>query len=454
MSEVTLTKESAEAVRETMAAKFLELTNSPEFSGRVEKTEGVKKMMEFHEKFLAADTPEKIKALMPAFDDMLKIKGLEEEIKKINSRFEKKKGRKSANSYELGIKKALRYLEKKGTLKNANNQPVKIKFLLPGEKAVDNPMSDTTSVVPVATGAAPYQLTEFRPGLTDITRRKPYIVELVDFTRTDAEFIVWVEKQDIYPGVAYDVAEGAAASALLASFRLVEMSTQLTEITLLSRVTKRMLADVNAIQQNIFTELMELGKLRFDYEVVFGSGSGNQLNGITNLAQKFSNNSGLAVTSPNVYDCIRAAALQIRTNGIYPSAGAEIIEIFEPDTVIMNPADVEKMDLTKDTLGRYVLDQLTYPEDSIYAGRRIAGLRVVENIGMTAGTILVMDAKKAHAVMKQAPEITIGYINTDFSDNIVTIKMDMRVGFYIKTIEQRAFVMDTIANIQAAIVAV
>ena len=119
----------------------------------------------------------------------------------------------------------------------------------------------------------------------------------------------------------------------------------------------------------------------------------------------------------------------------------------------MNPADLEKMDLAKDTLGRYVLDQLTYPEDSIYAGRRIAGLRVVENIGMTAGTILVMDAKKAHAVMRQAPEITIGYINTDFSDNIVTIKMDMRVGFYIKTIEQRAFVMDTIANIQAAIVA-
>lgn len=147
----------------------------------------------------------------------------------------------------------------------------------------------------------------------------------------------------------------------------------------------------------------------------------------------------------------------MKINGVKSgtAAAGEVINIFEPNEIVMHPADVAQMDLTKDTLTRYVLDQQTFPADSINAASKaIAGLRITENIGMTQGSVLVMDAIKSHARIREDAEVVLGYNSTDFQDNLVSVKGVLRAAHYIKSNQVNAFVADTFANIKASIQAV
>lgn len=320
---------------------------------------------------------------------------------------------------------------------------------------VDNPMSDATSVVPVAANAAPFQIAQFEPGLTRVTRRQLALLDVVNVARTIDEFIVWVEQTNIDTGIAFNIAEGGSNSGSYGSFRFSEYSTQARKINALSKVTTELLDDLQDLQAQVQEEIIELIKLRADNNVLSGTGTAPQIKGITGYAQAFSNFGSLAVASPNNYDALIAAILQIRANGTKSgiAAGGEVINIFEPNTIVMNPVDVAQMDLTKDTLGRYVLDQMTYPE-VVTGNKRIGGMNVIENIVIPQGSYLVMDASKSHVRIREDAELMLGYVNTDFADGLITIKGEIRLAHFIKGVETNAFVYDTFANTKSLIAAV
>lgn len=324
-----------------------------------------------------------------------------------------------------------------------------------GEK-VDNPMSDATSVVPIGSGV-PFSLTQFEPGLTRVTRRKPFIVQLVDLARTMTQVVAWVEQTNIDTGVAFSIAEGAAGSGTYGSFRWTENSSPVQRIQAMSKMTNEMLADLASAQNEVQTEIMELMGLKLDTQVLNGSGNAPQLKGILQYAQAFSNAGSLSVAAPNNYDAIVAAILQVKINGVASgiAGGGEIINIFDANEIVAHPADIAQMDLTKDTLTRYVLDQQTYPDNIMSSVQKaIAGLRVTENIGMTKGSVLVMDASKSHARIREDAQLTLGYNGTDFQDNMVSVKGVLRAGHFVKSNQVNAFVSDTFANIKTAIQAV
>lgn len=318
---------------------------------------------------------------------------------------------------------------------------------------VDNPMSDATSVVPIGSGV-PFSLTQFEPGLTRVSRRKPFIIQLIDLARTMTQIVAWVEQTNIDTGVAFSIAEGAAGSGTYGSFRWTENSTTAQRIQAMSKITNEMLADVTNAQNEVQTEIMELLALKLDQQVLNGNGAAPQLKGILQYAQAFANAGSLSVAAPNNYDAVIAAILQIKINGVKSgiAAAGEVINIFDANEIVMHPADVAQMDLTKDTLTRYVLDQQTFP--SSLTAKAIAGLTITENIGMTQGSVLVMDASKSHARIREDAEIVLGYNSTDFQDNMVSVKGTLRAAHYIKSNQVNAFVSDTFANIKTSIQAV
>lgn len=321
---------------------------------------------------------------------------------------------------------------------------------------VDNPMSDATSVVPIGSGV-PFSLTQFEPGLTRVSRRKPFITQLIDLARTMTQIVAWVEQTNIDTGVAFSITEGAAGSGTYGSFRWTENSVTAQRIQTMSKITNEMLADLSNAQNEVQVEIMELLALKLDQQILNGSGGAPQLKGILQYAQAFSNAGSLSVAAANNYDAVIAAILQVKINGVKSgiAAAGEVINIFEPNEIVMHPADVAQMDLTKDTLTRYVLDQQTFPADSINAASKaIAGLRITENIGMTQGSVLVMDASKSHARIREDAEVVLGYNSTDFQDNLVSVKGVLRAAHYIKSNQVNAFVADTFANIKASIQAV
>lgn len=316
-------------------------------------------------------------------------------------------------------------------------------------KKVDNPMSDATSVVPIGTGI-PQSLTQFEPGLTRVSRRKPFITQLIDLARSMSLVISWVEQTNVDTGTAFSISEGGAGSGTYGSFRWTENFSQVQNIQAMSKITNEMLADLNNAQNEVQVEIMELLGLKLDSQVLNGNGTAPQMKGILQYAQAFTNAGNLSVAAPNNYDALIAAILQIKINGVKSgiAAAGEVINIFEPTDIVLHPADKTAMELTKDTLNRYVMQM--YP-DLATGGKSIADCKITENIGQPIGTYLVMDGSKSHARIREDAEIVLGYVNTDFEDNKVSVKGRLRAAHYIKSNQVNAFVSDSFANTKLAI---
>jgi len=431
-----------------------------EFGGLAEGKEMIGKLMDVLKQLQEKKTVEEVQSMKPEFEalkaDILKIHG---KLEKSN----KKKGKINKDGSLQGVfNRGLQALKKSGaidkfrrgdlsslTITPGINVDGKLKMMHPKNgNLVDNPMSEATSVVPIGSGI-PNILTQFEPGLTRVTRRKPFILQLIDLAQTVDRYISWMEQTNIDTGIAFNIAEGASAAGDYGSFRWTQNSQEAQEIVALSKMTLVILDDLQNAQQEVQTEILELLELRLDAQVFGGNGTGSNLKGILSYAQSFTN-TGLAIQAPNNYDAIIAAILQIKVNGTKSgiAGGGEIINIFEPTDIVLNPVDFAQMDLTKDTLNRYVREY--YPD---YDGNMLlGGCRISENILVTQGYVLVMDARKSHARIRLDSSLTLGYVNTDFQDGLVTIKGCTRAVHYIKGIEVNAFVYDSFANIQAAIV--
>lgn len=272
-------------------------------------------------------------------------------------------------------------------------------------------------------------LTSWDSEFARVKRRQPFMRELVRVLTTDNMYIAWAEQANPDPGVAGMVAEGAAKPQT--DFDIVERSAKVEKIAVWIKVSKEALADIKFLQSEINTELRELVELKLDEQILKGDGTAPNLVGILDVAPTFAAVStlALAVPTPNRFDVIMAAVAQI--------AAAN----FMADTVVLNPADYYAMQLVKDAEGRYLL-----PPFSTADGMIVAGLRVVANNGVTVGTFLVGDFKKDNLAIREEINIQIGYVNDDFTKNLVTILAEMRAVNYIKTNHLNAFVQGSFAT--------
>jgi HK97 family phage major capsid protein len=305
-------------------------------------------------------------------------------------------------------------------------------------------MTEANAVIPIGTNSIPFSLTEFEPGITRRVRRQPFIAQLVNVSRTVLEYIAWAEQTNIDPGVAGNTAEGAAKT--VGSFRITEKNSMIETMTYYIKISKRMLDDLALIENEIRTELMEVLALRLDAQTLNGNGTSPQMKGILQYATPFSAGSPLAGTVANVsfYDCLAAAILQVRAGGT--TLNGEVYDIFNPNYIVLHPADATIMGLTKDSLGRYIMPPFMSPD-----GKAIEGLPIVENVIMTQGTYLVGDFTKSNLRIREDANIAIGYENDDFTKNLVTILGEQRAGHYVKSNHTKAFVADTFANTKTII---
>lgn len=272
-------------------------------------------------------------------------------------------------------------------------------------------------------------LTNFDSEFARIQRRQPFMRELVRILTTDNMYIAWAEQKNADPGVAGTVAEGATKPQT--DFDIVEATAKVEKIAVWIKVSKEALADIKFLQGEINTELRELVALKLDEQILSGDGISPNLKGILTVAPTFAAVSTLAllVPTPNRFDVLMAAVAQI--------AAAN----FQANAVVVNPADYYAMQLTKDANGNYIM-----PPFSSADGMTVAGLRIVANNGVTVGTFLVGDFKKATLAIREDVNIQVGYVNDDFIKNLVTILAEMRAVLYVKSNWLNAFVKGSFSS--------
>ena len=101
-----------------------------------------------------------------------------------------------------------------------------------------------------------------------------------------------------------------------------------------------------------------------------------------------------------------------------------------PDTVIVNPADWGAMERTREGSGT---GMYLYGMPGTFAGVNPFGVRVVLSANMTPGKFLIGQLNGSAVVYnRQGATVELGHINDDFTKNLVTIRVEERLGLGVE----------------------
>lgn len=353
------------------------------------------------------------------------LKEISEQAEKMASRLEKMEGDRAtaSKSFESEVKEKL------------NSQLAELKAMKDNRAGSLNFDIKAAANIMISTNysGGTVGLTSWDSVVAKAPRRQPFMRELVRVLPTGNLYIAWAEIKNPDGGPA-SVAEGALKPQ--ADFDIVEATAKVEKIAVWMKASKESLADISFLQAEINSELREILELELDRQILSGDGVSPNLKGILTYVPAFTTGGGFTGSIPfaNQYDAIVAAISQIQQAN------------FDPNAIIVNPIDYYKLMLTKDTQGNYIRPQ--FMADGSYV---IAGLRVVANNGVAVGTFVVGDFTKSNLAIREEINFQIGYVNDDFTRNLVTILAELRAVHYIKSNHLKAFVKGTFAAVIADI---
>ena len=241
--------------------------------------------------------------------------------------------------------------------------------------------------------------------------RRLTIRDLLAQGRTDSAAIFY-PKENVFTNSAAVVSEGSLKPESDITFTPVT-GTVVTIAHWLC-ISKQMAADVLALVSYINSRLVYGLKLVEENQLLNGSGTGGNLEGIYTAATLYANTTSL----PNETDVdkIRLAILQAEL------AYAEV------NGVVLHPTNWTLMELTKDTTGQYIFGQ---PQGM--AAPRLWGRSVVSTTAMTQGRFLVGDfAQHAQIFDREDASVAISAEDRDnFVRNMLTILVEERLALAI-----------------------
>lgn len=189
-------------------------------------------------------------------------------------------------------------------------------------------------------------------------------------------------------------------------------------------IANEWLDDVDMVESYLSTRLM--GNLMDveDTQLLNGSGTGNNYNGLNTGGRTFADAAaiqayvgGLAgdfssTNESNLYDVLSAAKAGLANTN------------FMADTVILNPIDAVRLTLIKASTREYVLSQTVTPSGA--PQYFFNGMKVVETPAQSQGTFTVLDSKCAQYWMREGTSIEFGLNDDDFASNSVSVRAIIR----------------------------
>ena len=281
-------------------------------------------------------------------------------------------------------------------------------------------------------------LPDLDPELSRNPIREVFIEQIADTSETTSDNVSWVE---VVTETGAPASTAELATMPEKDFTFQEYKKPVQKITVTNKHSVELLSDGPELVSAIKSMLADDVNIVTDTQLLSGNGTAPQLQGVLGVATDVNTLIGTQIlVGATHFDVLRITRTKIATTG----KGK-----FRANYVLLNPIDVEAMDLTKDTAGQYVLPPF-YSAD----GTRVAGATVVENVGVTAGTFLMGDFRKLHVRRKGGVEVEITNSDgTDFVKDIITVKIRRRLVSYVRTNDNGAFMTGTFATIKTNLAA-
>ncbi|EIQ5098180.1 phage major capsid protein, partial [Salmonella enterica subsp. enterica serovar Anatum] len=246
------------------------------------------------------------------------------------------------------------------------------------------------------------------PGIDTTPKQRLFIRDLIAPGRTSSPAIFWVQ-QTGFTNKSAVVPENTQKP-----YSDIAFATKITPVTTVAhmfKASKQILDDFAQLQSTVDAEMRYGLKYVEEQEILFGDGTGVHLHGIVPQASAFS--AEFRVEQQNGIDDLRLAMLQAQL-ARFPASGH-----------VLHFIDWAKIELTKDTLGRYIL-----ANPSGLTGPTLWGLPVVATEAAAFKGKFLTGAFNAGAQIfdREDANVVISTENADdFEKNMISIRCEERL---------------------------
>ncbi|HEL7664685.1 TPA: phage major capsid protein [Klebsiella pneumoniae] len=251
------------------------------------------------------------------------------------------------------------------------------------------------------------------PGIDTAPKQRLFIRDLIAPGTTASNTIYWVQ-QTGFTNNAAAVAENTTKP--YSNIEFAEKITPVRTIAHLFKASKQILDDFSQLQSQVDAEMRFGLKYVEEQEILFGDGTGAHLEGIIPQASAFA--AAFQVENQNGIDDLRLAMLQAQL-ARFPASGH-----------VLHFIDWAKIELTKDTLGRYIL-----ANPAALTGPTLWGLPVVATEATAFQGKFLTGAFSAGAQIfdREETNVVISTENADdFQKNMITIRCEERLALAVK----------------------
>lgn len=275
---------------------------------------------------------------------------------------------------------------------------------------------------PTPTMNAPLQQTNYL-GLI-MPHYQPYHMrDLLAVIQTSQPNIEWV--RETIPGGFTNNADIVQESGLKpeSSFAFEEKISSVKTIAHYAQITNQMLMDNPMLATYIDTRLRFGLALKEDYEILYGTGGVDSLDGIKNAGvqtMKWSDGD----PDDNMMDALLDAMVK------------SMVSFYTPTGIVMNPRDMAKVRKAKSTINTYLYETTSGQPSTIW------GLPVVESVLMSEGEALVGNFNLACALYdRETVSVRVGEPGDSFLRNKKSILVEERLA--LVTVRPSALVWTT-----------
>jgi len=228
-------------------------------------------------------------------------------------------------------------------------------------------------------------------------------------------YIDWNE--DTTVRAAAMVAEGATFDESTAKF--TEFSLPLRKIGDTLPVTEEFMEDEVRLSQELPLFIETNVNTKIDSELILGDNTGQRLKGILNSVPAYTPVAE-GIPSANRFDLFTRVKTSITFN-----RGSK----YQPDMVLANADELDKLRLTKDANDNYIFRDL----------ERIGALTLIEDNNMPINQAVVGDSRFAKIYEKAGVVISTGYDDGQFTADMMTLKARKRLLLLIRNVDATGF---------------
>ena len=254
---------------------------------------------------------------------------------------------------------------------------------------------------------------DYAPGFFYNPARPIHAREFLASGHTESNVVYYIQEQSFTQAAAI-VAE--AAQKPQSDFTLVSKFTNVQKLATYHVISTEMLQDVTGLSGYLSTRLPN--KLRYteDAEILYGSGATGHLLGLSPGGTAYVTTSNYIGANANYMDVIVCAMLQARQ------------QEYVANVILLNPADVDKMIITKNSQG-------TYLTPNVFSGAQfmINGVPVIANTAVPVGSFLVGDFANA-AFLWDRQDLAMRFYEQDGTNvqkGLITIELSERVALAV-----------------------